>query len=225
MLIGIANKSSVVSDDQTKQMAAAIDYQLRYHVAPKWSRLPWTVYFSGKNSFVPGASILNLVDNIPEAPDAMGYHSENSDGSFFGNIGVKTVPGTVLTGRDSVSTVVSHEAIELYGDATVNRWADSDGGMSYPVELCDAVQSGFYAINGVSVSNFLLPAWFDNFKTSPAQFDYLNTLSAPFTLAPQGYTVVRNQGTGETQVWGEKPPWKNTVRTSLRVRSREEAKV
>jgi hypothetical protein len=214
MLIGIINKSTIVSDDDCKKLVSAIDYQMHNHVSPGWGKLPCKVYFVSKSSFVPGSSNIVLVDNIDD-PNAEGYHTENIDGKFVGNVGIRAIPGNVLTGPDSVSSVVSHEVIELYLDPAINLWADANDGYSYPYEGCDAVQESFYVVNGVSVSNFVLPNWFDNYATS--HFDKMGKLSAPFTLASGGYTVRRKQGTGETQIFGKRPEWKNSIRSCKRV--------
>lgn len=215
MLIGLLNKSSIVSDEQVKLMASAIDRQMKRDVAPAWSMLPPKVYFISKNAFVPGGAVLTLVDDLVEAPDAEGYHSEDERGRFIGNIGVKTIPGTILTGQDSVASVVSHEVIELFLDPAINRWADAIDGYSYPIEGCDACQSGCYSLNGVSVSNFLLPNWFDNYATK--DFDHLGVISSPFTLSSGGYTVRRKQGSGETQIFGKRPEWRQAIRSCKRV--------
>lgn len=73
------------------------------------------------------------------------------------------------------------------------------------VHNCDAVQDGVYQINGVDVSNFLFPAWFDSQNIS-GPFDQLDVLMKPFTRTPGGYQIVRIDGK-ETQL-GSKPPWK-----------------
>lgn len=215
MLIGIKNGSTLVSDDQAKKMCTAIDLQMRRDVSPSWGMLPPRVFFVSKNAYVPGCALLALVDDIPEAPDAEGYHFEEDDGKFVGNIGVKTIPGAVLTGRDSVASVVSHEVIELFIDPRVNLWADHTDGYSYPYEGCDAIQELYYSINGVSVSDFVLPSYFDMFGKEP--FDHLGNLHAPFSLSSGGYTVRRKQGTGETELFGRRPDWKQAIRSSKRM--------
>lgn len=214
MFIGLVNKSKIVTDDNVRVMANAINLQMKEDFAPAWGMLPATVYFVSKNVYMPGSAVLTLVDDIPEAPDAEGYHTEDSTGKFVGNIGVKTIPGLPLTGKDSVATVVSHEVLELMLDPAINRWAYANDGYSYPMEACDAVQEDFYVKAGVSVSNFLLPNWFDNYAKS--HFDKMGLLKHPFTLHTGGYTVRANQGTGETQIFGKRPDWKAATRSSKR---------
>jgi hypothetical protein len=214
MLIALLNDSTLVPDTTFRTIAGAIDAQLRAHVAPAWGRLPPKVYAASARAWVPGSARLHLVDAIPEAPDALGYHTEDADGTIDGRIGAGVVldGGTLTSGSQSVSAVLSHEVIELYLDACVNFWAEAPDGYEYPIEGCDAVQGDAYEVGGaaVSVSNFLLPAWFDPMGKGP--YDHLGKLARPFQIAPAGYTVRRKRGTGEKELFGARPAWKQSVR-------------
>lgn len=218
MLIGIANDSTGVSDDEARQIASAIDYQMRAHVAPAWGRLPPKVYFvRAGGAWVPGTWVLRLVDEL-ESADALGYHTEDADGTVEGRVGVGVIlkGGTVFTGAQSVSAVLSHEAIELFLDPFVGFWADAADGYSYPIEGCDAVQGDVYqaAPSVIALSNFLLPSWFDQMGKRP--YDHMGKLTAPFTVAPAGYSVRRKTESGETEVYGDRPAWKAAMRTGKR---------
>src|SRR5690242_19272355 len=118
MLIAIVNESTLVKDADVRAIAGIIDGQLRHDVAPAWSRLPPKVYAVRKGVWVPGADTLHLVDEIPEAPDALGYHTEEDDGTIDGRIGATVTlnGGDVFVGSQSIAAVLSHEAIELFLD-------------------------------------------------------------------------------------------------------------
>jgi hypothetical protein len=51
-----------------------------------------------------------------------------------------------------------------------------------------------YPVNGVSVSNFVTPSWFDPPAGVTAQFDKLGQLPRPFTILKGGYVVYESAG-------------------------------
>ncbi len=209
----LVNESTLVSDAQAATMAHAVSYQLAAHVAPAWERSPGSMAFYPKGHAPPlGAVLFHLVDVLPEAPDALGYHDEAS-GKPYARIGCKVVldnGGSILDGALSISSVLSHEAAEAFGDLDVNGWRDMPDGRQTAEELCDAVQGDSYtvAIAGtyVSVSNFLLPAWFDR-QSKSGPWDYMRKLHKPFTMTRGGYLIVRKAG-AETEVFGDLPAHK-----------------
>ncbi len=86
----------------------------------------------------------------------------------------------------------SHELLEMLGDPEVNDvkgiYASPNGqGRLYACEMCDPVEADAlgYTINGVQVSDFILPSYF--LDGEPGPFDFKGHLSGPLTLAPGGY--------------------------------------
>src|SRR5262249_33647620 len=75
----------------------------------------------------------------------------------------------------------------------------------YAYEVCDpceADQDG-YDIDGVLVSDFVYPAWFESFRqTSSTQFDQQRRITDSFQLLPGGYASVYDMtsGTGWQQI-------------------------
>lgn len=59
----------------------------------------------------------------------------------------------------------------------------------YALELCDPPQADKfgYAINGVTVSNFVHPAWFGAPKPIGGKYDQMNKITAPFQLLSGDY--------------------------------------
>src|SRR5690348_10353867 len=117
MRISIANKSTRVTNEQAQKMADAVQIQMDTQAAPTWDRLPPRIVFCAATVPTDGP-VLTLVDSF-DVDDALGYHTEGGDGSYFGFIAVNPVlnaGGGVLDGETagvSVASVVSHEAIEL----------------------------------------------------------------------------------------------------------------
>jgi hypothetical protein len=225
MIFALVNESTLVTNAQCQAIAHAIHTQLRGHVAPAWrTAAPPFMFYANADDVPEGAVRFHLRDTDPEAPDALGYHDEQDDAPYA-VIAVKPVldeGGDILDGELSLASVISHEAIEALGDLNVNLWCDMPSGGETARELCDAVQASTYPIKAtyrskpVTVSNFLLPAWFDG-QAKDGPFDHLGELVGPFTRMHGGYMIVRKTGR-ETELYGTLPKHKARKRRARHVR-------
>src|SRR5262249_50851738 len=110
------------------------------------------------------------------------------------------------------SVTLSHEALELIGDAEVNVLAagpnphDANQAVYFWYEMCDAVQAESYEIDGVAVSNFLLPLYFTPDAEPNSRNDFLGarhngkTLQS-FGVNPGGYVGYFNPATGQNETF------------------------
>lgn len=234
MLIAILNHSKRVSNADVNLMALAVHKQLSLHVAPAWNQKSPTIKFYSDPTKVPGyAWIVGIFDN-PTVAGALGYHSLDNDviDAFIFVDPVLDNKGVVLYDSAnpqnvSVSSVLSHEVCEMFGDRFANFWSDGPSGSQYDqfaLELCDPVEGDSYEIDvvvdtvthKVSVSNFIFPSWFNPEATMKLNFpfDYLKKLTAPFTMTSGGYMIVRSAGQAQ-QVFGEHlPQWKRDLKNS-----------
>jgi hypothetical protein len=186
MLIAILNQSNgAVADADVATMEAAITRQIQA-VASAWNREAATVTFYSDAGAVPagayGVAIVPTIDGQPAG--VVGYHAEN-----WGLVAAQPILANAqtLTGDWSVSSTLSHEVLEMFIDPACNLWADNGQGTCYSLEVCDPVEAPTYPdpVNGVSVSNFVFPSWFDPQGTAP--FDKQRQVTAPFTIAAGGY--------------------------------------
>jgi hypothetical protein len=187
--------------------------QIARDVAPAWGLAAVPVVFT-QAQLPAGARALFLVDTCDD-PEALGYHTESSGAVESGFIGCKPeldAGAKVLTGPYAVSTIGSHEVAELFVDQHVNLYADTGRGFSVAYEISDPVQSDFYEIDGVAVSNFVTDRWFDPETPAGTKTDFMGKLHAPFTLSPGGYWVEMRDGR-VSQRFGERfPDWLKEVK-------------
>src|SRR6266536_53666 len=229
-MITVVNKSTLVSDDDVKQMTRACAAQLRLHAAPLWGRrvIP-VVYSSTEADAPPGAWVVAILDD-PDQADALGWHTEDQGELIFGRVFARPVldnGGDALTKPLSVASVLSHEVLETYVDPNVNLWADRGDGVAVALEVGDPVESDSYSVTvdgtEVTVSNFVSPHWFDPQSSSGDRFDYLGTVVAPFTMTPGGYIIVMQEGRISQQFGERCPAWRkeakqiDVARTARRV--------
>lgn len=221
MQIAIVNTSTLVSNNDAAKMAAAIEHQVRADFAPAWGRVPVPVgFYTSPHAAPADGHGIALVDTIADAPaGVLGYHTEDARGQW-GIVACKPeldAGAQVLTGDWAVSSVLSHEVLELLADPSCSFWA-SAGRRAYCLEVCDPVEAPTYEVDGVAVSNFVLPAWFDPQGTGP--FDHLGLLKAPFSLLKGGYVVYSSQG-AEHQEYGDQfPGWRREMKAAVTARTR-----
>lgn len=231
MLIAVVNESTMVSNADVATMCKAIQIQLDLHAFPAWNMKGGTITFYPDKSKVPGHSwMVHILDN-PTVAGALGYHSEDNGkvDAFIFCQPVLSNGGVVLYDPHnpqnvSVSSVLSHEVLEMVGDKFADFWADGPTitqGSEYALELCDPVEGDSYSImvgtTHVSVSNFVFPSWFNQQASSDNfPFDYLKKLTKPFSMTAGGYMIVRHTGR-VSQVFAEgMPEWKMALKLEKR---------
>src|SRR5215468_785188 len=224
MLIAILNQSTLVTDADAATMTQAAASQVRFDAAPLWDRAPAAVIFYTDPSAVPatahGIAIVDTIENQPQG--VLGFHTEDQGGKLWGVVAAKPEldnGAQVTTGDWSVSSVLSHEVLEMFVDPNCNLWANDGKGSAYSLEVCDPVEAPSYTVHGVSVSNFVTPSWFDPLAPATAQFDKLSKLTAGFSILPGGYMVYESKGKEQEQ-WGSKyPGWRKAMKSGPMARA------
>jgi hypothetical protein len=225
MLIAIVNQSSLVTNADAATMTRAIASQIQLDVAPLWDRSPAAVvYYPDASAIPPAAHAITITDTIADQPaGVLGYHTEDQGGKLWGIVAAQPElghGGQVTAGDWSVSSVLSHEVLEMYIDPNCNLWSNDGKGSIYSFEVCDPVEAPAYVVNGVSVSNFVTPAWFDPQAGTGAKFDKLGLLTAPFSILKGGYVVYASAGKEQQKYGDEFPQWRRDMKQGRYARTR-----
>lgn len=192
--LAIVLSSDLATDRDVAFWVEAVRLQLREHAAPAWGLPPPGVFVYSPDTFVPakeGAVIALVSDDGND--DAAGVHGA------LGNVpyGLVDLKQSTLPER-----TLSHEALELWANAALDRWAPGPGGLEYALELCDPCQRDDYLIGvtmfgeerAVEVSDFVTPMWFGMGPVSfPGGCTYKGRIDTPFNLSPGGYAIARDQ--------------------------------
>jgi hypothetical protein len=144
-----------------------------------------------------GDAVIYLWDET-DVDGAIGYHFQNNRGIPFGFVFTSIAEEI----GEPWSATLSHEALELIGDPETNLLVigphpdpAQDREVFHWFEMCDAVQAETYEIDGIKVSNFVLPLYFTGTRETDepgARNDYLGrayrgqTLRS-FGINPGGY--------------------------------------
>ncbi len=184
MIISIVNRSRRVRDDELLRVIRAINRQIAEDFAPYWS-FGATLRLEGRAgrgaadlnalSELRGDAVIYLADDT-DVEGALGYHDKNARGIPYGFV------FTALSGElgEPWSVTLSHEALELLGDPQGNLLVqgphptDPTREVFHWFEMCDAVQSQWYEIDGVQVANFVLPLYFTPDEQDQGRNDFLS---------------------------------------------------
>jgi hypothetical protein len=218
MLITVINHTAdKLSDEEVQVAIRAINRQIADDFEPYWS-LGATLRLEGKSGAPKTNSIADMrgdaivyLWNEVDVPGALGYHDRNNRGIPYGFV------FTELSKEigEPWSVTLSHEALELIADPEVNLLvqgphpADPERAVFHWYEMCDAVQAETYDIDGVEVSNFVLPLYFTGEAELGGRNDFLGrsrngkTLQS-FGINPGGYVGFFDPQTGEHTTFSRK---------------------
>jgi hypothetical protein len=217
--IAVINASTVLADSEIPPVVDALQKQVTHDFRPAWGiDAELTLVPSGSEP-ASGAWWLSLLDDSDQA-GALGYHDLTPDGQPLS----KVFAGTDLKYGYTWSVTASHELLEMLADPNINLTVFSQksqtAGTLYAYEVADACEADEfgYKIGDVLVSDFVFPAWFEDFRVEgSAQFDQQNLIRKPFELLKGGYIGAFdvNSGSGWHQVTPERTPTSMMIRGNV----------
>ncbi len=187
ILIAVKNLSTVVTDAELAAAVPAFQKQVsRDFVSSGWGIDAELVLLKKGDKTPAAAWLLGVFDDADQA-GALGYHDLTKTGMPLGKVFAKTTQH--YGGKWTVT--FSHELLEILADPNINLCAfDEEAGRLYAYEVCDAVEADDlgYDIDGVTVSDFVLPGWFEPLHVGKHEkFAFKSKVSAPFHLLAGGY--------------------------------------
>jgi hypothetical protein len=102
-------------------------------------------------------------------------------------------PFALVEASDTWSVTLSHEIIEMvidpYGNRLVAAMHPLNHGerVKYLVEVCDPCQAVWYPVNGVPVSDFYTPRYFDPIWAEAGRYSFTGALEHPLQIIEGGY--------------------------------------
>jgi hypothetical protein len=211
MIISLINRSKTIPDARVQEVIRAVNRQLKEDFEPYW-QFGATLRLEGPTgkrmridnlSDMRGDAVMYLVDGT-NTIEATGWHLKNNRDIPYGIVFL----GLCEKMHEDWTVTLSHETMELVGDPMMNLWVqgnhplDRRRRMFHLFEMCDAVQNETYTIDGVSVSNFVLPSYFSMGEQEGRRNDFLGTVHAGKTLQsfginPGGYLNIMDPKTGK----------------------------
>lgn len=211
MRISVINHTNGnIEDKKIVEVIRAINRQIQEDFEPYWS-MGATLRLEGRSEEKP--NIVHLVDmrgdaiiyvwDRPkedskslqeEAEEAIGYHEKNFMGIPYSFVFIDVAEQL----KQDWSIALSHEVLEMIADPELNLLVqgpdprEPEKYVFHYYEVCDAVSAEYYEIDGIKVSNFVLPLYF----TSSDEYDGRNDFSGSvhdgktlksFGVNPGGY--------------------------------------
>lgn len=131
-----------------------------------------------------------------DQPGALGYHDRTPLGLPL----MKVFPALCAQAGVSWTSCASHELLETLADPETCRATQDHKGVFWALEVCDGCEADSYKIDGIEVSNFELPTYFEPPKaTKGVKYDFLGLCKAPLETRPGGYNQFYAPGQGWQQ--------------------------
>jgi hypothetical protein len=164
----------VVPVSKLQQYAAALQKQVDNDLSPAWD--------VRADIFIPGAGNVNPPGTWPIKI------VESLSGPSGVHLDDQGQPYAEAVNDDQLSITLSHELLEMLVDPLGSRFiqapdldpASVGQQVSYLVEVADPCDTYSYDIDGVPVSDFILPSFYDSSATG--KVDFLGLLPRPLTV-------------------------------------------
>jgi hypothetical protein len=202
-------KTSLRVDFDT--LISAMQAYVTDHVAPVWGTPAKLV--KSKN-YIKEAWAMVFLDDADE-PGALAYHDLTPEGLPLSKVFVKTT----LENKELVSVSASHELVEMLVDPAINMvttgpdlqttyqhenadpggdvvlYESADEVTLYAYESADPVEALSFKVNGVDMSDFVYPAYFEGFhRPGSVKFDHMEKVKRPFQILAGGYQMIFRSG-------------------------------
>jgi hypothetical protein len=170
------------------RLIAAMQVYVDKYVAPVWGTPAKLVKSTG---FLKDAWAIVFLDDADQ-PGALAYHDLTPSGLPLSKVFVRTT----LQNGDLVSVSTSHELVEMLVDPAINMMTTGpDPKVIYAYESADPVEALSFKVNGIPMSDFVYPAYFEVFrKAGSVKFDYLDKVKKPFQILSGGYQIIYKNG-------------------------------
>jgi hypothetical protein len=182
--VALVSQTKMIALDELNVVAAALQKQVVRDFGPIWSVHASVSAFGQLNQIPLGSWAIVVRDDIKE-PGAAGYHSNRKNGQPF----------ALVQYEKNWTLTASHECLEMladpYGNRTVasNSLKQGQGRVLYLVEVCDPSEDAKYAYSadGVLVSDFYTPNFFDPKAASGVRYSFTGDIRGPRKVLDGGY--------------------------------------
>jgi hypothetical protein len=192
--VALVSESAAVSFDQISTVSAALQKQVTRDFCPLWN-VQATVDAFDKLESVPVDYWPVILQDDIQTPGAAGYHLDNQGQPF-----------SLVQVDDSWPLTASHEALEMLADpfgsktiagAPPSQAPDPVSSLDrvlYLVEVADPCEDAQFAYqaNGVLVSDFITPHYYDPGAASGVQYSFGGNIQEPHQVLEGGYVSFGN---------------------------------
>jgi len=202
--VGLVDKTKTIDPELMQAVAAALTIQVTRDLPQFWNVQATVTYEPNASKIPAGVWPVFLVKTLP--PGEGGFHLDQHNQPY-----AKVIASP---GSDEWTIDASHETLEMLVDPNGNRLqpstsiqiengkiVDGTGQFAYLVEACDPCEADNFAypIQGVAVSDFLTPHFYDPVVTPGTRYSFTGAIKAPRQILAGGYISWVNQQSNEMQ--------------------------
>lgn len=181
--VALISETKKISLADLSKVSAAIQKQVSRDLAPIWNIEATVDAFDALEDVPLGYWQLIIKDNIPYS--AAGIHLNSDNGQ----------PYALVQYADDWPLTTSHEALEMLVDPSGSRTVATNspkpgqGRVLVLVEVSDPSEAAKfgYSVNGVLVSDFYTPNFFDPVAAPGVRYSYTGAIKAPRQVLEGGY--------------------------------------
>jgi hypothetical protein len=179
--VALVSDDSEISLSDLTTVAAALQKQVARDFGPIWN-VRANVGAFAKLEDMPLDYWPIIIRSKLDRAGAAGYHEDD-----LGE------PCSLVLLTDDWSVTASHEMLEMLADPWGRHLVagpspqDPDRRVKFLVEVCDPCSNESYQVDGIAVSDFYTPNYFDPVSTSQVRYSFNGTLTAPRQVLEGGY--------------------------------------
>jgi hypothetical protein len=178
--LALVSESSSISLPEVTRVSAALQQQVTRDLSQFWDFQATVDAFATLEDVPPGYWPVVVRDDIGQ--NAAGVHCDDTG-----------QPMALITADLDWSITASHEALEMLVDPFGNQRiagksvSPDQGRVEYLLEVSDPVSAQWYQVNGVKVSDFLTPRFFDPVQAPGVKYSFMGNLTGPRQILFDGY--------------------------------------
>ena len=178
--LALVSESSSVALPEVTRVSAALQQQVTRDLSQFWDFQATVDAFATLEDVPPGYWPVVVRDDIGQ--NAAGVHCDDTG-----------QPMALITADLDWSITASHEALEMLVDPFGNQRiagksvSPDQGRVEYLLEVSDPVSAQWYQVNGVKVSDFLTPRFFDPVQAPGVKYSFMGNLTGPRQILFDGY--------------------------------------
>ena len=203
--VGLLDTTGNLDPQLVQSVASALNVQVIRDLSQFWNIQATVSYLPHATKVPAGVWPVNLVHSLP--PGEGGVHMDRHNQPY-----AKVIANPV---SEEWTIDASHETLEMLVDPFGNKLQisraitigsggeiqDTIGEFDYLVEACDPCEADnfAYSIQGVAVSDFLTPHFYDPVTAAGTRYSFTGAIKAPRQILPGGYISWVDMETNEIQ--------------------------
>jgi len=181
--VALVSLTRKIRPAELAQTSAALQKQVLRDLGPLWGLTAAVDAFPDLKSVPLGHWPIVIADNI-KSPGLSGFHADKHN-----------QPYSMVQYDETWQLTCSHELCEMLVDPYGNRLSAAgspdpkQGKVNFLVEVCDPCEDAFfgYSINGILVSDFYTPHYFDPMPVASVRYSYTGAITKPLEVLKNGY--------------------------------------